>query len=737
MLRRRYQPPESDRPDDDALPLDTVCTILTRQSTMMQRERNVFSAEVDPSILIGEAKRLGFAPDQIRMLDWDMGKGAYNTTIEDRPALHHWMTELLPSGTSRVVLVSQEDRLFRDRTEIQVNRFIEQVAQHRGWVVCGSRIYNFRREMDKEQFRLACKFGKQYIEFHIKQRLHPAKQRAAMSGRHVGGPVPWGYTVDYDPHSATYKHLERYAPHAELVSEYIFGRFFRMAHPTVTELARSWWRDGLVWSYFGPDVDERRVRWVESRCRRDEARGGYLFDSRQAQTIMTNMVYLGWVVRRGECAKDLATGMPAICHEPLVEPDVFWWCYDHILPERPAWAPARTTRVVSGYRPRRRVAEQPGEVRFLGQGYVRCAQHGRRLVPITEGHPPRIDLRCWVTHGYSFEMDTGCPTAPLHSVEEALCQTFVEQLTLDEQDLAALAAIAQRRDQGHERTTADLERQLAAERSRYEGAKRLAVQAPDLAEDLIADMRRSKQVLAELEARINTARTAESPSTQAWKLAQRATDLAERIRTTFSQWSRQAQARVLGLALDDAIVGRIDRHAIGLIIRWQGGAESRREIVLPNGHRLIWTPEEDAALQAHFHELTWEALGRMLPTRGRHAIRTRASDLKISRPHHGQFSEVVPLVVTGPSVANEMESYGFPVGGMGVEGNVGSSRLTIECPAHARLCPCARRLGRLCAGYRCCRQRTSCRPPQRRGGPLRVGAESSCRAYNWRCVRWC
>src|SRR6476620_1588451 len=121
-LQHRYQPPDSLTPDQDILPIDSVCVILTRQSTRAQKERNTFSAEVDPNTLIAEARRLGFADQHIQVLDWDMGKGAYNTTIEDRPALRYWLTELLPSGKSRVVLVSQEDRLFRDRTEIQVNR---------------------------------------------------------------------------------------------------------------------------------------------------------------------------------------------------------------------------------------------------------------------------------------------------------------------------------------------------------------------------------------------------------------------------------------------------------------------------------------------------------------------------------------------------------------------------------------------------------------------------------------
>jgi hypothetical protein len=214
-LRHRYQPPEASSSGEATLPLDTVCTILTRQSTTVQKERNAFSAEVDPKDLLCEAERLGFPPERIQVLDWDMGICAYNTTIADRPALRHWLLELLPSGQSRVVLVSQEDRLFRDKWEEQHNAFIRQVATHGGWVVCGvhgARIYNFRREMDQEQFRLACKYGRQYIEFHIKGRLHPATQRAAMQGRYVGGMVPWGYTVDYSLHSPTFKHLLRFPP---------------------------------------------------------------------------------------------------------------------------------------------------------------------------------------------------------------------------------------------------------------------------------------------------------------------------------------------------------------------------------------------------------------------------------------------------------------------------------------------------------------------------------------------
>jgi hypothetical protein len=300
MPASRYRPPSGARPEDETLPLDTQLTILTRQSTVKQAKHNIFSAEVNPDELVCEGERLGFA--DIRVYDWDTGIGAYSTTIEDRLGLHHWLYELLPSGTSRVLLVSQEDRLFRDKWETQHNRFIEQVAKYGGWVICGNRVYNFRREFDCEQFRMACKYGRLYIEHHIIRRMHPALHRSAMMGRYPGGAVPWGYRVNYDRRSDTYRRLVRYDPHAVLATEHIFARFAGMLHPSVVELARQWEREGLVFPFFGPEVDERQVRYMDAHCRRDERRGGYPLHFKTAQRILTDVSYLGWRVRAGACA---------------------------------------------------------------------------------------------------------------------------------------------------------------------------------------------------------------------------------------------------------------------------------------------------------------------------------------------------------------------------------------------------------------------------------------------------
>src|SRR5690349_24722906 len=104
MPRRRYQSPNEGRPEEETLPLDTQLTILTRQSTLVQSERNVFSTEMNPQDLVREGQRLGFS--DIKVYDWDSGTGAYSTTIEDRPGLTRWLYEVLPGWTGRVQLVS-------------------------------------------------------------------------------------------------------------------------------------------------------------------------------------------------------------------------------------------------------------------------------------------------------------------------------------------------------------------------------------------------------------------------------------------------------------------------------------------------------------------------------------------------------------------------------------------------------------------------------------------------------
>jgi len=685
MRHSRYRSPDHAILLEERLPLDTVCTVLVRQSSAKQAELHVNSAEVNPKDLMREAERQGFLRDRIRVLDWDMGIGAYNTTIEDRPALRHWLTELLPRGESRVVLVSQEDRLFRDRTEIQVNRFIEQVARRSGWVICGignARIYNFRREMDRELFRMACKYGRQYVEYHIKGRLHPAIQRAAMAGRYAGGPISWGYVVDYNAQSRTYKHFIPYEPHARLVVDHVFRVFEHLPIPSVVEVARHWGREGLVWPFFGPEVDARRVHLIEANCRRNETLGGYDFHFRQAHNILTDVAYLGWRARQGQVAWDDERQAPRICHQPLVEQDLFWRCYDHLLDERPSWAPPRKTmRVVPDFRPRQPRRRHADTVPFLVPGRVTCAVHGSPLGAIIYPEQKAF-LRCRGNDRLRMPGES-CSAVLAATVERALCDAFVEQLELDEEDIRNLAMLAERRErQDAAERPARLGQELAERKQRLARAKRMAMNAGDenLADEFLAEAREITREITDLEAQLASACAPATVSAHAWSKAEWAATLAQRIRSTFIEWPRPAQARVLLLALEGAIVGRIDRRTLGFFIRWHGGLVSRRELSSRVGLLVTWTEEEHAALRAHYAALDWDALQRMLPGRTVEAIKREAARLGLHRPRTGH-SSVVPLVIALPEPSNTMGAYGFPFsqaaqGVVGLGGSMGSMALT-------------------------------------------------------------
>jgi hypothetical protein len=144
--------------------------------------------------------------------------------------------------------------------------------------------------------------------------------------------------------------------------------------------------------------------------------------------------------------------------------------------------------------------------------------------------------------------------------------------------------------------------------------------------------------------------------------AEQAVALAVRVRDTFEGWSRLAQARVLALALEHGILGRVDRFSVGLWIRWQGGFISRVALAQPKGQLRSWAADEDAALGTNYHRLTLAALQAMLPGRSADGIHNRARLLHLSRPHTGTFLSEPPVVIAAREIPNEMADYDFVAG---------------------------------------------------------------------------
>jgi len=272
-------------------------------------------------------------------------------------------------------------------------------------------------------------------------------------------------------------------------------------------------------------------------------------------------------------------------------------------------------------------------------------------------------------------------------LDAALCQGFVEHLKLDERDIRELARLAHGREHQQSDQAGRLQRQGAEHRARLERAKQLALQArdDDLAGEFLEEARQAKRALVDMQTQLVESQQKADISPHAWLRAEQAATIAERVRATFADWSRPAQARVLLLALQDAMVGWVDRRVVGLWMRWHGGGVSRQEMVTRYGRHLRWTPQEEEALRCYYDKLTWQALDHMFPARTRSSIERYAHRIGLSRSASAGLLEVPPIVVPGPEVVNSMASYGFPL----PPGTVSTKDMgSFESPPSARSSSC-------------------------------------------------
>src|SRR5262245_46761441 len=119
------------------------------------------------------------------------------------------------------------------------------------------------------------------------------------------------------------------------------------------------------------------------------------------------------------------------------------------------------------------------------------------------------------------------------SVEEAISETFLAQLVLDEEDLRNLAILAAQKTSDQADTRDSLQRELAEQQQRYARAKRLALAAGDeaLANDFFAEAREARKTIAELEQQLATPAQPTDVPSPAWAKAEWMATIAERIRS--------------------------------------------------------------------------------------------------------------------------------------------------------------------------------------------------------------
>lgn len=228
-MKRRYQihSAEPNRLQTETrLPTDSPIAIYYRQSTEAQVGN--ISTTLQTVDMVKYLEQQGWNERNIIMIDMDAGISG-TTKIDERPGMSK-LFSLITQDKIGAVACQDEDRLFRDVTQIQVNIFIEACRVHGVLVMTPTMVYNFAQEQlgvfHARQFRFKSEMAAEYINTVIKGKLLSAKRSLLLRGKWAGAPVPVGFMVDMrkqlpdGSRNENWRRYELFEPYAEVVREY-------------------------------------------------------------------------------------------------------------------------------------------------------------------------------------------------------------------------------------------------------------------------------------------------------------------------------------------------------------------------------------------------------------------------------------------------------------------------------------------------------------------------------------
>lgn len=227
--RKRYQPAAKTDDNlfgDTRLPLHLPVAVYYRQSTEAQIGN--ISTTMQTVDMVEYLKNQGWAKDKIVMIDMDAGISG-TTKIDEREGMSA-LFGMITNNEIGAVACQDEDRLFRDVTQIQVNIFIEACKTHNVLVITPTMVYNFSHRQlgtfHARQFRFKSEMAAEYIASYVKGRLQTAKRRLLDNGLWAGPPIPLGFMIDMrrtlsgGSPNPNWRKLVEFKPFADVVREY-------------------------------------------------------------------------------------------------------------------------------------------------------------------------------------------------------------------------------------------------------------------------------------------------------------------------------------------------------------------------------------------------------------------------------------------------------------------------------------------------------------------------------------
>ncbi len=306
------------------LPTNYPIAVYYRQSTEAQVGN--ISTSIQTVDMVAYLTQKGWIKEHIYMIDMDAGVSGM-TKIDERPGMKY-LFDLITRGEIRAVACQDEDRLFRDVTQIQVNIFIEACRASNVLVITPNMVYDFANELTgsfhARQFRFKSEMAAEYINTVILGKLNRAKRHLLMEGRWAGFAVLPGFMVDVRKHlpdGTPNPNWRRYVPfpeYAEVVREYfrLFLSYAGNVHATLKHIQRS--------GPFYPDPDLcRPPEGYKFVFKMKKYARGYCPGRRALVELLTNALVLGhWSVNN--------TVVRWNNHPPIIEEKAFWQAFNYL-----------------------------------------------------------------------------------------------------------------------------------------------------------------------------------------------------------------------------------------------------------------------------------------------------------------------------------------------------------------------------------------------------------------------
>ena len=209
----------------EGLPLDRPVAQYYRQSTGEQIGN--ISTDLQTVDLDADLLRMGWSKDKIILIDADAGVSG-TLKISEREGMRQ-LFDLITEKKIGAVATQDEDRLFRDVTQIQVNLFIEECKQNNVVVITPTFVYDFAHPQTgmfhARQFRFKSEMAAEYINTIVIGKLGAARRFLMRTGRWAGAAVPVGYMVDLREtvNGSANMHYRKYVPfevYADVIREY-------------------------------------------------------------------------------------------------------------------------------------------------------------------------------------------------------------------------------------------------------------------------------------------------------------------------------------------------------------------------------------------------------------------------------------------------------------------------------------------------------------------------------------